>query len=179
MKKLKQLKEAVKNPPPERLARIEYRSHFLQMLGITAVCTILFAKGFWYIIFAFVFGVGISYSQGITAYKKYKMISSLVEKEKPKDFEKDISFTRRRGKIIKDILGRKASLFSIIISVMLPLFIIDPLSVRWFYNIAYFLMIIFFYVFIYYYICYWIAYPFYKRKLKGGKEKNAKRKRRS
>ena len=74
--------QAIKNPPPERLASIEYKSHFLQGIGITVVCIFLIAKGFWYIIFAFVFGVGISYSQGITAYKKYQMIMSLQHPEK-------------------------------------------------------------------------------------------------
>ena len=98
---MERLKEAIANPPPERLASIEYRSHFLSILGILVVSVVLFLKGFWYIIFALIFGVGVSYSQGMTAYRKYKNILAIMGKEeKFEDLKDDISPTRMRGKII-------------------------------------------------------------------------------
>ena len=101
MSKFQKLKQAIKNPPPERLAKIEYRSHMYQAFGISFVCVMLIFKGFWYIIFAFIFGVGISYSQGMGAYQRYKVIMEIKGEENMEDFEDDISPTRRRSKIIR------------------------------------------------------------------------------
>ena len=108
MNKLKNFKEAIQSPPPERLAKIEYQSHFLQMLGITVVCFFLILKGLWYIIFAFIFGLGVSYSQGMSAYTKYRNILEMVEPDHPLNFEEDISPTRRRSKIINHVFKNTA-----------------------------------------------------------------------
>ncbi len=78
MKKLKELKEAIKNTSPDRLAKIEYQSHFMQIIGVALVCGILIYKGFWWIIFAFVFSLGVSLSQGISAYQKYHAIKDII-----------------------------------------------------------------------------------------------------
>lgn len=164
---------AIKNPPPERLAAIEYRSHFLQCIGITVVCILLIAKGFWYIIFAFIFGVGISYSQGITAYKKYQMIMSLQHPEQAREFEKEKSPTRRRSKIITYVMGSSAKWMTITISVVLSMMIIQARFSRWILMLIYPLTIILCYILIYFFILYWICYPIYKRRinLKGEKLK--------
>jgi len=74
MSKWKEALEKMKSPPPERLAKIEYQSHFMGMIGVIVASIFLVYKGFWYIIFAFVFSLGVSYSQGMAAYQKYKMI---------------------------------------------------------------------------------------------------------
>ena len=79
MNKYQEWKQAIKSPPPERLAKIEYQSHFFQMIGISFVCIILLFKGFWYIIFAFIFGLGISYSQGMSAFIKHRNIMALIK----------------------------------------------------------------------------------------------------
>ena len=79
MNKYQQWKHAIKNPQPERLAKVEYQSHFFQMIGITVVCIALIIKGFWWIIFAFIFGLGISYSQGMSAMIKYRNIMALIK----------------------------------------------------------------------------------------------------
>ena len=63
MSKIRDLKHAVANPPAARLAKTEYISHFLSLFGILAVCIFLIFKGFWYIIFALIFGVGVSRSE--------------------------------------------------------------------------------------------------------------------
>lgn len=159
-----ELINAIKNPPPARLAKIEYQSHFLQIIGITVVCAFLFLKGFWYIIFAFIFGVGVSYSQGMTAYAKYNMISGLQPKEKIEDFEKDISWTRRRGKIV-DSQIKYAGFFATIVSVGLSVFIIDPTYSRWVLMVLYPVSLFVIYIFTYYYLFYWMAYPFYRKEV--------------
>lgn len=163
--KFEKLKEAISNPPPERLAKIEYKSHFYQMFGIAAVCIILIAKGFWFVIFAFIFGVGISYSQGISSYQRYVTIMKLINPEKVSDYEKDISFTRRRGKIIESVIPNSRWL-AILSSVILSVMVIDPTLSRWILMIIYPLTLFVFYAFIYYFVCFWISYPIYKKRLK-------------
>ncbi|KKK52130.1 hypothetical protein LCGC14_3107970, partial [marine sediment metagenome] len=108
MNKYQQFKKALQNPPPERLAKIEYQSHLLQAFGITTVSIILIFKGLWYIIFAFIFATGINYSQGMSAYNKYNNIMAIITPEKVKDYDKDISPTRRRRKIITHVFGSAA-----------------------------------------------------------------------
>ncbi len=163
MKKLDQFKEAIKNPPPERLAKIEYQSHFLQMIGISVVCVALLLKGFWYIIFAFIFGLGISYSQGMTALMKYRNIIAIVGKEPVKNYDKDISFTRRRDKIITHVYGSKAKLISTFLAVGFSFVFIGAQHSRIILSILYPVVSILFYIVIYYYFFYWVSYPLYQR----------------
>ncbi len=165
MNKLKKLKQVLKSPPPERLAEIEYKSHFLQMVGITAVCIVLILKGFWYIIFALIFGVGVSYSQGITAYQKFKMIKSLTAPEKPENFRKDISPSRRRSKIINFTLGPSAKWLSIITAVVMTYITLGNKLSRWTLMWTYPLSILIIYIFFYYFISYWVAEMYYEDKL--------------
>ena len=177
MNKLKQLKEALKNPPPERLAQIEYKSHLYQALGITFVCGALIYKGFWWIIFAFIFGLGISYSQGMTAYMKYKTILSIIKPGSIQDYEKDISPSRRRSKIVKHVFGNKIWFLPAIVSVVAAMLIINPTQPRWSLIVSYLFMIIVGYTFLYFGILYWTANYFYRkeikvRKWKGGVKKN-------
>ncbi len=166
MSKLKQLKEAMANTPPQRLARIEYQSHIFQMIGIAAVCAILIFKGFWFIIFAFIFGLGISYAQGMTAYKKYRNISMLVEPEKPENYEGDISFTRRRSKIIEHVYGTTPKWTTIIISVIMSTIVIPLDSARALLILGFLILIPTFYFIFYFGFFYWIAYPMYKSEMK-------------
>ncbi len=165
MNKLKQLKDAIHNPPPERLAKIEYQSHFLQIIGISFVCIFLILKGFWYIVFAFIFGIGVSYSQGMTAYRKYITIMHFVEPEKIEDYDKDISPTRRRSKIVGSVFAN-ASWLTSIISVILAAVTIGVNYSRWILILVYPITIFLYYIIIYYYVFYWICYPLYKKKIK-------------
>jgi len=164
--KFQRVKEAMKNPPPERLAKVEYQSHFFQMIGITIVCIILIFRGLWWIIFAFIFGLGISYSQGMTAYVKYNNIMELLTKESIEDFEKDISPTRRRSKIINHVFGSSAKWSSLLVSVVFPLFFIRLSESRIAFSLAYILMIGLIYTLVYFFAFYWIAYPLYRREVK-------------
>lgn len=172
--KFQKLKEAVTNPPPERLMAIEYKSHILQGLGILVVCVMLIIEGFWYIIFALIFGVGISYSQGVTAYNKYKYIKSMSPPEQPKDFVKDVSPSRMRGKIIDYALGWKAKWSSMFMAVFTPLLILngwlgmsrDTLWQKTGYSLSYLGIIIATYIILYYVFFYMIAKPIYSEKVK-------------
>ena len=168
MKKYQQFKEAVKSPPPERLAKVEYQSHFMQMFGVAMVSVILIVKGFWYIIFAFIFSVGVSYSQGMTAYAKYRMIMSLKGIEKPNEFEDDISPSRRRSKIINYVFGAWGVLIASVITIISSVLIVNPSMSRWYVNLSYLILIPVIYCILYFFIMYWIAYPIYKKKVKGG-----------
>ena len=168
LSKLQQVKQAMKNPPPERLAKVEYQSHFFQMVGITIVCIILIFRGFWWIIFAFIFGLGISYSQGMSAYIKYNNIMALIKPEAVKDYDRDISPTRRRSKIVDHVFGNAAKWSSLLLSVTIPFFFIHLSESRVMFSIAYILMIGIIYTLIYFFFFYWIAYPIYKREIELG-----------
>jgi len=166
MGNIKKLKHALQNPPPERLAKVEYKSHLYQAFGIMFVCGILIYKGYWYIIFAFIFGIGISYSQGMSAYHRYKTIVSLTQPEKIEDYERDISPSRRRSKIIKSVMGMFANLISIVGSVVIAMLLINPYYSRWLLVILYPIIILVTYIVLYFFVFYWISYPIYKRRVK-------------
>jgi len=159
--KIQKLKQAMKNPPPERLAKIEYQSHFLNIMGVLIVCSFLVYKGYWYIIFAFIFSLGISYSQGMTAYAKYKVIKSLRGGEE-EDIESDISPTRRRTKINKQIFGKYSSILSAFLAIVITYLLVGVET--WYQKIAFAMVVLFFHIIIYFFIFYWISYPIYKRR---------------
>lgn len=167
MEKLERLKQAIKNPPAERLAKIEYRSYFLNILGTLIVSVILIAKGYWYIIFAFIFTLGASYSQAMTALQKYKMITRFSYKPRPEDFEEDISPSRKRQNIIKYVM-KGDTIVASTLAVVSSAFIINPLHARWYMQIVLLVLIFAFYIFYYFFVLYWITYPIYKKKMKGG-----------
>ena len=171
----KQLKEAMKNPPPERLAKIEYKSAFMHMLGVTIACILLIIKGLWYIVFAFIFSIGMAYSQAMTAYQRYNAIISIQGGKDFTEIENDISPTRRRDSIIKEVVGKWGDNTSTVIAAATPYFIIPQL--KWYlYSPAYILTLVLVYVLIYYFLLYNICYPIYKdRTLKGGESSGKKR----
>lgn len=160
MANLKEIKKAITNPPPERLAKIEYQSHFLQIIGICFVCSMLIYNGYWYIIFALIFGVGISYSQGITAYRKYIAIRGIVGEEY--NFEEDKSPSRKRDHVIKSVFGGLTWWGSIFISLILSYFVIG--IANWYNKIFFVVVAIFFQIVIYFFLIYSVAKPFFRRK---------------
>jgi len=172
MSKLKALSNAIKNPPPDRLAKIEYRSHLLQGIGITAVCIILIFKGFWYIIFALIFGVGVSYTQGVSAYQKYKILATLRPKEKVEDYKKDISPSRKRSKIVQHVFGNKTPYFVGSASIITTLFFIDPTVSRLQLSLTYPFLAVLIYVLLYFFFLYWIARPMYESEIKLSKDES-------
>lgn len=153
MNKLKQLKEAMKQTPPDRLAKIEYQSHFMQMIGVSAVCSILIFKGFWWIIFAFIFSLGVSFSQFISAYQKYHAIKDIIGDTY--NYKKDKSFTRKRSYIINKNIGWTAKVFSGFFAAIFCLYLI-PYS-TWYFKILFMFSFIVFYLLLYFFPFYWLA----------------------
>ena len=162
MKKFKELKEAIRNTSPDRLAKIEYQSHLMQMLGVSVVCGILIFKGLWWIIFAFIFSLGVSFSQCVSAYQKYHAIKDIIGDTY--NVKKDKSFTRKRDYIIKQVYGIKMKWICMFNSVVLTFFFI-PLN-TWYFKILFALSIIIFYVVLYFYIVFPIAKFYYKENKK-------------
>ena len=158
MSKLQQLKQAIKNPPPERIAKVAYQSHFLNIIGVLFVCAILVSKGFWYIIFAFIFSLGISWSSGMSELMKYRTIMEF--KEDKIDIDKEISPTRKRTRIIESIFGKFAWWISIVASIMIC-YIYIGYSV-WYAKLAFGMFAILFHIIIYYFGLYSMANWIYK-----------------
>ncbi len=161
MSKFQEVKTAIKNTPPERLAKIEYQSHFMHMIGVSIVCGILIFKGFWWIIFAFVFSLGVTFSQWISAHQKYRAIVSLIGRREY-DYDSDKSFTRKRDYIIKQAFGKFNWILMAIAS-----FAITYLAVprdSWYMNIAFSLVFLMTYIFLYFFLTYWVAKYFWDRR---------------
>lgn len=170
MSKIRDLKHAVANPPAARLAKTEYISHFLSLFGILAVCIFLIFKGFWYIIFALIFGVGVSYSQGMTALQKYRMIVTMQPKVKIEEFSNDISFSRRRAKIVGWAYGRIPSLVSIVFAILFSVFVVSHIVDSFLLKISlYPIIAILIYAFLYYFCFYELANIRYRKELKNNK----------
>lgn len=165
MTKYEQWKEAIKNPPPERLAKVEYQSHFFQMIGITIVCIILIARGFWWVIFAFIFGLGISYSAGMSALIKYRNIMALLKPEHFSEYDHDNSPSRRRDKIVTHVFGKATKWVSIVAAVLGAFAILGTSHSRVTLSLLYPIVTIIFYFMIYFFVFYWAAHPIYKRQV--------------
>lgn len=100
MGKWSEFKSYVLSPPPHILARIEYRGHFLNILGVLAVSLVLMFKGYWYAIFAFIFSTLVSYSQGMSALQRYRVFVSMLPEETYEYILSDKSFTRKRQRLV-------------------------------------------------------------------------------
>lgn len=168
MNKLQEVKEAIKNTPPDRLAKIEFQSHFLQMVGVSTVCIFLILKGFWYIIFAFIFSLGISYSQGVGAYQKYKFIRNTLGPSEYKP-EEDKSFTRRRDYINKSVFGLWGKIFCFTVSIALSLVFI-PYN-TWYFKVLFAFAILGIYYTLYFRMMFYLANKIYKEDKNNEKEK--------
>ena len=154
MNKLKEVKLAIKNTPPQRLAKIEYQSHFMHMIGVSVVCGILIWKGFWWIIFAFIFSLGVTFSQWVSSMQKYKGIMEIVQPE-PYDYKKDKSPSRRRDYIIKQTFGRYTWIVVAAFTIYTVIYYV-PRDI-WYMKLVFSLSIIFFYIFWYFFVTYWLA----------------------
>ena len=167
--KAERFKQYMKAPPPDSLAKIEYQSHFLNILGTIVVSGILIYNSYWWVIFAFIFSIGVSYSQGVNAYEKYKMIKEYMPKEKLEDYDLDISPTRRRSKIVSNVFGKYSTWCVTVLSILLSMLVYNPLHMVWYKKLAFPFLIFFIYTILYFFVMYWISYPIYKRKIKAVK----------
>lgn len=153
MGKIKQAFESMKNTPPDRLAKIEYQSHILSIIGNLIVCIILISKGFWYIIFAFIFSFGVTYSQAVASYQKYISLKMMLGDSSLKNIEK--SFTRSRDYEIKNRVGFWGRIIAFLGALVLTYFIIG--FGRWYWNILFTVVFLVLYLFIYFYPIYCIT----------------------
>ena len=160
MKKLDELKEAMKNTPADRLAKIEYQSHFMQMIGVSIVCSILIFKGFWWIIAAFIFSLGVSFSQFISAYQKYHAIKDIIGDTY--NVKKDKSFTRKREYIISQTFGKWMK-WCMMLSAAILAWCWVPYH-TWYYKILFTFSLLVIYIILYFFITFHIANKFYKNK---------------
>lgn len=114
MSKFKQLKEAMKNPPTERLSLISANGHKYNILAMIAVSIYLFTIDLGYITIIFFF----SAIQSWVGYKReMKQYNAILEAKEmmgilPK-IEDDPSFTRKRFKTIEKYLGASTKWISL------------------------------------------------------------------
>lgn len=105
MSKWKELKEAMKNPPEERLCLINANGYKVGILAILVISFIIFQTVIWYISFIFL----VQLVNNWVGYKReMKQYNSIINARKMmgvyKDIDEDPSFTRRRFRLISEEL---------------------------------------------------------------------------
>jgi len=167
-------KEKITNPPPVRLASIEYKAQFMQIIAFLAAIIIFTIKGVWYVSTILFFAMIVTYTQAITAYRKWVMIASLETPEAVADYQHDTSPTRRRDKIIRHVLGGSSGFWAAsAVAAIVPAFFL-PFTNRIVYTISYIPSILLVFIFAYYFLMYWACLPVYNkeiRRLQNAKEK--------
>jgi hypothetical protein len=135
MGKFQELKEYIKNPQPHVIAQVEYRGHLLNAIGILIVCVILFTKGYWYITLAFIFSVMISWSQGMSAYQRYKVFISLLPDETYEYILQDKSFTRKRERVFRKRYKRYVNFIILLSSFIIMVSLLGLNKITWLYTL--------------------------------------------
>ncbi len=169
MSKFSELKEAMKNPPEERLCLINAAAYKLNIMGIIIVILFLINYGVWYISLLFVFTTIINWV-GFT--RETKQYNAIVEAKKAmgvyKPIEDDISFTRKRFRMIKEHIGEWIK-YVILAKISIIMFLIsDPATLGNLGKVWFVLKIIGIFLIIYLFPVYWVA------KWKGKKKKENK-----
>lgn len=165
----KQFIQKLKSPPPERLAYIEYQSHFINIAGVLIVALILVLKGYWYVILAFIFSIGVSYSQGMAALNKYRVLTEnfpvlRTPQQVIEDIEREKSGMRRRRKTLLFIAGRSYSWLIMLLAILFSMVLINPFGARWYLQVLFVLMILPLYIILYFGIAYKLVEPLYERR---------------
>ena len=158
MSKFSDLKEAMKNPPEERLCLINAAAYKLNIMGVIVVILFLINLGIWYISLLFVFTTVINY---VGAVRETKQYNAIVEAKKMmgvyQPLEDDISFTRKRFRTIKEGIGDWIK-FVIIAKVTIIMFLLtDPASQSNFDKFLIVLGIVVIFMIIYLFPVYWVA----------------------
>lgn len=162
-KKFNKFLDAVRNPPPERLHKVNMQSNVFNAIGTIIVASVLIYKGFWWVCLAFIFSLGMSYTGYIQSRNQYKQVinlknqikSSGKNKEELKDQEvidilNEKSPTRQKTMKIKFFFGRKLSWILMIISVVVWWIIINPATKDIWWRIAMVILIIITYLILYF-----------------------------
>lgn len=165
MLELKKVSEAIRNPPPERLAKIEYQSHALGILGNLFVCIALIYNGYWYIIFAFIFSVGVSYSQMVQAKQKYNLFMQFKQSNDAiNDIIIEKSPTRKKDKMIRLIIGKHTGKALMLSLSLITFYLVYYFSIKWYLQIPMIIGLLVAYLLIYFFIIGYIAERRFKRK---------------
>lgn len=106
MSKWEELREAMKNPPEERLCLINANGYKIGMLAILVISFIIFQTVIWYISFIFLVQL---VSNWVGYKREMKQYNSIIEARKAmgiyQEVEEDPSFTRSRFRLIKEELS--------------------------------------------------------------------------
>ena len=158
MSKFSELKEAMKNPPEERLCLINAAAYKLNIMGIIIVILFLINYGVWYIGFLFVFTTMINWV-GYT--RETKQYNAIIEAKKAmgvySPIDDDISFTRKRFRTINEYLGEWVKYF-VLAKILIILFLLtDPAGGGNLSKVWYVLEIIGIFLIVYLFPVYWIA----------------------
>jgi len=155
--KFEQWKNAIKNTPPERLLRINMQGYILQSIGLIVVCImiLLIKDSWWWLIFAFIFGLFNNYSGFVSNYQQYNQI---IEYKKLANIkEEDKSPHRNKAKLIKKRLGKKVGWITAFSSAVIS-YLIVPKNWKWYFKSPAILFILCIsYYLIYFKFFYWVA----------------------
>jgi len=148
--KFEQWKTAVKNTPPERLLKISMQGYVLQSIGLLVVCIMLLINGtWWWLVFAFIFGIWNNVSGFISTWKQYDELKKLKE-ELALSGVKDTSPHRNKAEIIKSRLGVKAAWLSALISIFISYFGVSSFGWEWYHKTITIILALVLYYFIYF-----------------------------
>ena len=131
--KFQQWKTAMKNTPPERLLKINMQGFVMQSIGLIVVCTvILFQTSWWWLIFAFIFGLFNQYSGFVSNYQQYSQILEYKKLAGIKE-EEDKSPHRNKVKFIQERLGKKVGWITAFSSAVIS-YLIVPGTWKWYFK---------------------------------------------
>ncbi len=158
MSKWQELREAMKNPPEERLCLINANGYKIGILAIIVISLVIFQTVIWYISFIFIVQL---VSNWVGYKREMKQYNSIIDARKAmgiyQEIDKDPSFTRRRFRLIREQLSGGAQYIAGTI-VVVPIVLLSDIGSR---TIAIKLLIILGIIvilgFVMLYPVYWIA----------------------
>lgn len=167
MSKWAQLKEAMKNPPEERLCLINARGYKIGMLAIFVICIVLLQTIVWYISVIFIFQIvnnWVGYKREMNQYNR------IIEARKTmgtyQEIGQDPSFTRRRFRKNEEVYGAYFKYFLLVTFAFPAVLVKDFTSFDMYVHFIYAFLVLIIFMVWYLYPCYWIA------RLVDGKDRN-------
>jgi uncharacterized protein YacL len=88
---MKRAKEGIAQAPMDKLIKVELNGIILSIIGtlFAGIMLLIFAKTYWYIIFAFIFSIVIYVSQYLQRYQMYKQFKLLSEMTNPEQVKEE------------------------------------------------------------------------------------------
>jgi len=136
MGKWNDLKEAMKNPPEERLCLINANGYKIGILAILVISVLIFQTVIWYISFIFLVQL---ISNWVGYKREMKQYNAIIEARKQmgiyQEIEDDPSFTRRRFRLISEELSDSAKYITAAIIAVPAVLLMDIGSMTFGYKI--------------------------------------------